>query len=107
MNENISPRHLMNLHRLMRLSGWLNIALGIIILLAWFLDWQRVKSIAPGLPAMTPNTAVSLVLLGAVLAFLIDREQGHLRRTTTVSIGLALFFLGISALVGLRAQSWS
>ncbi|MGZ3695872.1 MAG: ATP-binding protein [Bdellovibrionota bacterium] len=97
MKQSISPRHLKNLQRLSRLSGGVNIAVGILVLLAWKLDWQRGKSIASNLPAMTPNTAISLVALGIVTAFGMSRGQNRRQNLVTILSAAALFAIGISA----------
>jgi hypothetical protein len=55
-----------------RLAGTFAVVVGCAVLLGWALNVPAIKSVIPGLPAMTANTALSLVFLGAALCLMPD-----------------------------------
>ncbi len=56
-----------------RVAGCAVAALGVAVLIGWWVDSARLKSVVPGLVAMNPVTAIAFVLLSAALWLL--REQ--------------------------------
>jgi PAS domain S-box-containing protein len=73
----------MRMRRLLRrapaLCGGFAIAGGVLALVGWWLEIDRLTSIAPGLPVMTPNTALMVVLLGTSLILLASSSASRRR----------------------------
>jgi len=55
------------LRRVPRVTAVLAVAAGTVVLLGWVFDLALLKGLAPGVPAMKPNTAVGCVLAGTAL----------------------------------------
>lgn len=75
-------------------AGALAVALGLVVLAGWSLGSAALKSVAPGLPSMKVNTAISLVGLGLALA----AHASGLRRSANLA-AVAGMTLGAATLV--------
>ena len=78
--------------RLYRVSTWAAAAgavLGGVALLGYVLDTNWMESIAPGLPAMAPNTAVALVATGGAILAARRGRAGRTIAITTVVLVIA------------------
>ena len=82
------------LHHLSRLAAITVVGLGCMVLLAWWLNIPTVYSIAPGLPPMTPNTALALVFSGLSLYLLQPETLSPGRQFTGQLLALGGFWLG-------------
>jgi len=98
MKRTIDQRHLSNLRRISRLIGLADILIGVIVLIAWRFQWENVKRISAQFPAMTPNTAIALVMLGAALLWDINRRPPMPRSIASLAAGIALLFISFPAL---------
>ena len=87
------------LHHLSRLAAITVVGLGCVVLLAWWLNIPTVYSIAPGLPPMTPNTALALVFSGLSLYLLQPETLSPGRQFAGQLLALGGFWLGIFALL--------
>lgn len=58
-----------------RLSSFVAIAIGLLVLFGWMTENELIKSLAPGWVAMKANTAVGFILSGFALWFLDRREN--------------------------------
>jgi hypothetical protein len=70
------------------------IAVSVASIAGWMLDVELLKTALPGLPSMKMNTAVCLLLCGAVALFYIDGAEKHFN----IIIPLNLIALILSAL---------
>ena len=91
------------LRRLLRTSPWLcggfAIAVGTVALAAWWLNRPQLTSVATGLPAMMPNSALMAVLQGASLILLAPLAPGRRRVVAgTLCAGVAGAIAGVTLL---------
>ena len=82
-----------------RVAGCAAAALGAAVLIGWWVDSARLKSVVPGLVAMNPATAIAFVLLGAALWPL--RDQPALSRARA----LAWVFSAVAVVIALLCLS--
>jgi signal transduction histidine kinase/DNA-binding response OmpR family regulator len=59
-----------------RMSGYFGLAVGILVISAWYAHWPTVIQLLPSLPPMKYNTALGFALCGAALIFLTTRRSG-------------------------------
>ncbi|MGI9141321.1 MAG: diguanylate cyclase [Gemmatimonadaceae bacterium] len=78
-------------------------AVGTTVLVGWALGAEPLKRIAPGLPAMNPTTAVSLVLCGFALALLRESDSTAVKRLVAQVLGAGVFLVGITEITELVA----
>jgi NtrC-family two-component system sensor histidine kinase KinB len=71
---------------------------GAIVLAGWAWNMPTVKSVAPGLPKMAPNTALGLLLGGVALALLHAPSPGRLRRAAGLVASWGLALIGAATL---------
>ncbi|XXF78521.1 PAS domain S-box protein [Myxococcaceae bacterium GXIMD 01537] len=69
-------------------------ALGVLGLTSWTLGLESLRTVVPGTPGMTPNSAVALLLLAASLALLRPPEVGLPRRLLGQACAAAALLLG-------------
>jgi hypothetical protein len=77
-----------------KITSWVIIAVSAASIIGWMLEVELLKTLLPGLPSMKMNTAVCLLLCGAVALFYIDGAQKHFN----IIIPLNLIALILSAL---------
>jgi PAS domain S-box-containing protein len=73
-------------------------ALGAIGLIGWLTGAQALVAIVPGQPAMMPNTALALLLLGMAGASLHDKQLPRATRLLSLSVGLMVLAIGLGTL---------
>jgi diguanylate cyclase (GGDEF)-like protein/PAS domain S-box-containing protein len=80
-----------------RFSAAAAIGLGIIGLVGWAVDSQRLRVLLDGFPAMSVNTALSLVVCGTCLFLMSDRTRAgasrRLAETALILVGIASLLL--------------
>src|SRR5436190_15970864 len=76
-------------------AGAIAAAIGIFVLIGWIFDLRMLKHVAPGLPSMKINTAVSLTLCG--IALVIRSRASYETKTDRFADALAIF----AALIGI------
>lgn len=64
----LEPRAVEWLRRFSRLSAAILAALGIAVVTGWALDFERLRSLVPGMAPMTPNSALAFALAGWALS---------------------------------------
>jgi PAS domain S-box-containing protein len=80
------------------------ILLGLVVLGAWVLDIQTIKSIRPGWASMKPNTALGFILAGAALSLPLLRK-GWPWRTAAAGFAMATAALGAITVIQYVAQA--
>lgn len=96
MMWNIDPSHERNLSRLSRFAGGFDIVLGILVLVAWSQNWQRVLEVVPGYPVMAPNTATAILIAGLLL--LLSPQAKASRLWISIVCGAVIAGIGIAAI---------
>jgi PAS domain S-box-containing protein len=86
---NLRTRVRERLRRAAPASGLFAIAMGLLVLLGWFLDLAVLKSLVPGLMAVTPNTALCFIFSGAAL-YVLSRPRLDTAVSLKIASGLAL-----------------
>jgi diguanylate cyclase (GGDEF)-like protein len=64
----------------------ISMSVGILVLVGWILDVPTLKSVAPGVVSMKPNTAIGFILIGLALRLLRDGEPRRGFRVASQSI---------------------
>lgn len=94
-----SAKHQLRLKRLSRLSGLANLIIGISVMFAWGFGWDRLKSLSDHFPPMTPNTAVSIILLGLVLSTAKVQAAERKRDPAILLVGAILLSFGVLSIL--------
>jgi len=77
-------------HRLTNAAAAVSLVVGVAVLLGWILSVPVLKSVAPGLVSMKPNTAIGFMLAGTSLWLLRDEQTSPIRRAVGRSLGLVI-----------------
>jgi PAS domain S-box-containing protein len=80
-------------------------ATGLVVLTGWTLRWTLLTTVAPGLPAMMPNTATAFALSGVALWLLSPPGAGGWRRRVGSGLGLLVALFGV-AVLGEYVTGW-
>ena len=80
-----------------RACGLIALALGLAVLIGWAFDVAALKTVLPGLTAMQPWTAITMVLAGGAL--LATTVPGRIAATTSIALAGAVLLIGLQALL--------
>jgi PAS domain S-box-containing protein len=81
-------------------------ALGALGLSGWLSGWEFATTIVPGLPRMTPNSALALMLIGAAGAARVREDTRGIQKIVSLLAALVVLALGVATLAeyGLRVD---
>src|SRR5688572_23380090 len=82
-------------HRFSTASASTAIVIGILVLSGWLFDLDRLKRIAPGMPAMNPMTASLLILSGLCLLAQLRTEAKSSAAKAGALFGLIISVAGL------------
>lgn len=85
---NSEPSYLDRVSLVPKVAAAISLLVGAVVLLGWLFDIPTLKSIAPGLASMKPNTAMGFILSGLALWLLRVDAQTTVRPGTPRRIGL-------------------
>ncbi len=94
-----SSAHLRRYRFVSKITAWLSILTGIMVLAGWWLHVPLLMSIVPGLVTLKPNTALCFILTGLALWLLHISEEARDRRKAQII--MARLCAVIVALIGI------
>lgn len=75
------------------------ICVGLVVLIGWLFDLERLKRVLPGFVAMNPMTATLFIIAGTALAMSILRKPSKVRRMLTRILSLIVVAVALTKLL--------
>lgn len=88
-------RHMAVLHRVAQGASALAIVVGSAVLIGWWLDFDPVKRVLPGMVAMNPLTALAFIVAGVALRLLRADPPDLRARRLAQGCGLVIALIGL------------
>jgi PAS domain S-box-containing protein len=85
---------------LVRASGKVAVAVGLLVLAGWFFDIEILKRVSPRFVAMNPVTAICFVVVGVAFECLRPTKPSKWARVAGVALALLVAFVGASKVGG-------